>query len=124
MAVTRADGPDFDSKNAGADLSEKLFFLAHMDTDGDLVLAGAGEAVYGVIVEPGAANEPVTVQVSGLAKAIAGGSITAGQPIEADGDGKAAAASGAGSNTFGIARNSADAGDMVEILIDRSMLHA
>lgn len=121
MAVTRADGADFDAKNAGADLSAKVGYLAKIDTDGDLVLAGNTEMVYGVITEGAVADAPATVQVSGMCKAIAGAAIVAGARVMSDGSGKAVTISGATAHGFGIARSAADAdGEYVEIQIDRS----
>lgn len=118
MAVTRVDGADFDAKMAGADLSDKVNYLAKIDTDGDIVLAGNTQLVYGIIFEAAEENYPVTVQVKGLGKAVAGAAIAAGARVMSNGDGKAVTSGGTGD--FGIARSSVNAEDeIVEIEIDR-----
>lgn len=118
MAVTRADGADFDAKMAGADLSEKVHYLAKIDTDGDIILATNQGMVYGIITEGAEENYPVTVQVKGLGKCIAGAAITAGASLMSNGDGKAVTNSGG--IIFGIARSSVENEDeIVEVEIDR-----
>lgn len=106
------------ARNAGADLSAKVFYLAKVDTDGDIVLAAAGtDVVLGVIREGAVANKPVTVQFGGIGKVIAGGSITAGARITSDGNGKAVATTSAGDKVCGIALTAADAGDIISIAL-------
>lgn len=123
MAVTRADGADFDAKMAGADLRGKVNHLAALNSDGELVLPSNGGVVYGIITEDGNTGQPVTVQVQGLGKAVAGGSVTAGTRVMSNGDGEVVTGTGASNQSFGIARNSADEGEMVEIHIDRTRGH-
>ncbi len=121
MAVTRADGADFDAKYAGEDLSEKVGYLAKIDTDETLVLAGNTQAVYGIITEGGDEDEPVTVQVKGLGKAVAGAAIAAGARVMSNGSGKAVTLSGGTAHGFGTARNAVGADlEIVEIEIDRT----
>ncbi len=123
MATYRADGADFDALNAGEDLSSSLYYAAHMDTDGDLVLAGNTEDVYGIITEGGASGEPTTVQVSGIAKAIAGASFNAGVKLMSNASGKLVTATGSGAAFIGIARNASGGdGEIVEVLIARGQL--
>lgn len=121
MAVTRADGVNFDAKNAGADLSEKVGYLAKIASDGDLELAGNTEMVYGIITEGAVENKPATVQTGGLGKAVAGAAIAAGARVMSNGSGKAVTIAGATAFGFGTARNSVDAdGEIVEIAIDQT----
>lgn len=115
MAITKYDEAWTYARNAGADLSEKLHFFAHIDTDGDIVLAGAGEHVAGVITEAAAENKPVTIAFGAIGKVIAGASIAAGARIASDGDGKAVTAS-SGNFEVGTAITAADAGDVVSFL--------
>lgn len=118
MAVTRADGADFDAKMAGADLRDKIGYLAKIDTDGDIVLAGNTQTVYGIITEDANEGYPVTVQVKGMGKAVAGAAIAAGALVMSNGSGKAVTSGGTG--TFGVARSAVNAEDeIVEIEIDR-----
>jgi len=90
------------ARNAGADLSAKLYYAAKVDTDGDIVLAGAGEAALGIITEAAVENKPVTVQFGGIAKAIAAGAFNAGVMLASDGNGKLTTAS-TGNEVIGIA---------------------
>lgn len=125
MAVTRADGADYDAKIAGADLSAKLFFAAKLNTDGELVLAGDGEEVYGIITEVATEGYPATVQKSGMTKAVCGAAINPGVKVMSDGNGKLITATGAGKATLGIARSKTTTGDqLVEVEIDRSRVPA
>ncbi len=105
------------AQNAGADLSAKVHYLAKIDSDGDIVLAAAGtDVVCGVIRESNVENKPVTVQYGGMGKAIAGGSVTAGNRLTADGNGKAVATTTAGDKVFGVALTAADSGDIFSFL--------
>jgi hypothetical protein len=104
--------------NAAADLTGKLFYLAKIDGSGNGALASAAtDSVVGVIVEEAVQDKPITVQVMGIAKVVAGGTITAGNRLTSDGNGKAIATSSAGNRTFGIAMASAVAGDIVSVLL-------
>ena len=111
------------ARNAGADLSEKLHYFAKVDTDGDIVLCGDGEAALGVIYEAAAENKPVTVQFGCIGKVIAGGAITAGNRIASDAEGKAVAAA-VGDFEVGTALYSADAGDLVAFAFIPGRRHA
>jgi len=118
MAVTRADGADFDALFAGADLTSALMLCARIGSDGRLVLAGAGDVVYGVITEVGNVNDPVTVQVRAMGKVIAGAAVNYGVRIASDGNGKAVQGT---TGVFGIARNSVSAANQVlEFEFDRN----
>lgn len=77
------------AQNAGADLSDKLYYFAKVDTDEDIILCGDGEAALGVIREGAVADKPVTVITGGFAKVIAGASFNAGVLVASDGNGKA-----------------------------------
>ena len=111
MAIMKIHESLLWARNAGADLSEKLNYFAHVDTDGDIVLAGDGEHVIGNIIEAASENNPVTVQFGGIGKVVAGAAIVAGERIASDGDGKAAPAT-TGEFSPGIALTSADVDDV------------
>lgn len=104
------------ARNAGADLSAKLFYLAKIDTDGDVVLAGDGEAVAGVIREAAVADKPVTIQFGGIAKVIAAASFNPGTKLASDGNGKAVTAT-SGEYCFGIALTAGADGTIVSVLL-------
>ena len=103
MSVYKDIGLNY-ARNAGADLSDKLYYLAKVDTDGDIILASAGtDSVLGAISETAAQDHPVTVQFGGIAKVIAGAAITAGARVTSDGNGKAVSTTTAGDRVCGIA---------------------
>lgn len=106
-----------DSKFAGEDFTDKLFYCAKLNTSDQLVLAGNQEIVYGVIVEEGESGDAVSVQTSGIVKVIAGGTVNENARVECNGDGKAVAGT---TNSFGIARKGGAANEIIEVLIDRN----
>lgn len=108
------------ARNAGADLSAKLYYLAKIDTDGDIILASAGtDHVIGVIRESAAENKPVTVSFGAMGKCIAGGTIAPGDKLTSDGNGKAVATTSAGNRYFGIALMAADANEIFSFAFER-----
>ena len=115
MAINQVPEAFLYAQNAGADLSSGLHKLAHIDTDGDIVLAGDGEPVAGVIYEDGEINTPVTIQFAGIGKATAGAAIVAGAQLASDASGLAVTAT-ADEHVFGIALNNADSGDRVSFI--------
>lgn len=99
------------ARNAGADLSTKLHYLAKIDTDGDIVLAGDGEQVFGTIYEAATENNPVTLQFGGLGKCILAATVAAGAKMASDSDGKGVTAT-TGEYAFGICLEGGDAGNI------------
>lgn len=117
---------------AAADLSAKQFYAAKIDSNGKAAVAGAGEACVGIIQNNPLAGSPASVMMSGTSKAKAGGSITAGDYVAADANGKfvsatkgkvntsdagAAADPVIGSNVIGIAVTGASDGDLFTVAI-------
>lgn len=100
------------AQNAGADLSAKLFFIAKVDTDEDIILAGDGEASLGVIREAAVQDKPVTIQFGGIAKVIAGAAFNAGVLVASDGNGKAKLAV-TGNYAIGMAMQAAGGADEI-----------
>lgn len=81
---------------------------------GDMTVAPSAEAsakVLGVAMFDAKADEPVSVETEGLFSMTASGAITAGDKVESAADG--AVAKAAGTNTVGIAINSASNGGEV-----------
>lgn len=72
---------------AAADLSAKQFFAAKQTSTG-INLAGAGEAIQGVIDNKPAAGEPVELVHSGIADAIAGAAVAKGAKVMSTAAGK------------------------------------
>lgn len=125
MATSLHDSASVVAIKAGEALTDKLHYIVHVDTDGDAVLAGAGEDCLGVVVEEAAVDKFATVQIGGIVKVIAGAAVTAGAAVAANASGKAITASGAGTKTLGIALDAATGdGSVISVLIDRSILHA
>lgn len=125
MAFQKIDEAWTYARNAGADLSDKLHYLTKVDTDGDIVLAGAGELVLGNITEPAVANRPVTVQFGGIGKVKVGsGGVIAGAKLAAASGGVAVTAAGAGTAYVGVALASASEGGIVPFVYARGVLTA
>jgi hypothetical protein len=114
MAFTQYDGKDVYARNAGADLSGKVNYLAKVDTDGDVILATAGSNVLGVIVEDAVQDRPVSVQMYGIGKVVLAEAVTnAGVALASDGNGAGVLADSAGDYAFGIALETGQIGDVV-----------
>jgi hypothetical protein len=111
------------ARNAGADLSSSLNLAAHIDTDGDVVLAGAGEHVAGFITEASVQDKPTTIQFAGIAKAVCGGTVTAGVRVAADAAGKIVAAT-TGDFEIGTALETGAADEIIPVLMLPGRTHA
>lgn len=104
---------------AGADLSTKNHYLAKVDTSAEnqLVLAGAGELVAGVIGNKPAAGEPVELDVGIILQVVAGAAVSVGDELTPDSAGKAVTAV-TGNRTFGQALEAATAdGQEIRVLM-------
>ncbi len=80
------------SVNAGADLTGKLFYLAKLDSSGNIVTATLGSTVLGPIIEEATSGNPATVQMSGIGKVILATGLAVNTRIASDAAGKAIAA--------------------------------
>src|SRR5262245_40167742 len=102
MAVTKADGADFEVKAAGADLSASVHLIVKLGTDDTVSLTAANTDIpFGVVVEGATATNPVSIQVQGMAKAKASAAIQAGNRIMAGANGKVAPWSGGSNYSLG-----------------------
>lgn len=102
---------------AGADLSAKQFYVVKLDsTVNQVVLAGAGELVYGVLQNKPALAAQATVMRSGVSKCVAGAAIALGAEVAADANGKVVTAT-TGDRVIGVARAAA-AADLNVIPVD------
>lgn len=104
---------------SGEDLSSALYKLVKIDTDGDLVLAGDGEEVFGAVTEGAASTYPSTAQFGGIAKVILGGTVTAGQRVASNASGVGVVAT-TGEYSFGIAMGSGVTSGVISVMIDRA----
>jgi len=108
------------SRNAAVDLSAKVHYLAKVDTTGKFDLAAAStDSILGVITEGAVANKPATVQYGGQSKAIAGGTIVAGDKVTADANGKMIATTTASHRVIGIALEGGAANEIVPFVFVR-----
>lgn len=125
MAITKYHESFTYAANAGEDLSAKLHYFAKIDTDGEIVLCGDGQAVAGVIVEAAILGKPVSIAFGAIGKVVCAEAITPGAQIASDADGKAVAAA-VGDWVAGIAINSAAsvAGELVPFIFASNRRHA
>lgn len=87
-------------------------------TSSGLAAAGAGEYAIGVGCEsPAAANDAVAVQVHGIAKVVAGGTIAKGAEVSAGAAGVAVDSATSGHVILGTAMQAAVSGDVFEVLL-------
>ena len=124
------------SLDVAADYSAKQHFGMDIDTSGDIVLiSAAGQRPAGILVgDPNTAGQAGRLQISGIAKVVAGGSIPRGDSVAFDSSGKAktavkatvdtttsdAAEAVKGSYVFGIALSAADDLDVIPVLLQFS----
>lgn len=104
---------------AGANLTGKLHYLVKMSADFTVVLAAAGtDQCVGVVREENTQNNAVTVQFGGIAKVIAGGTISAaGARITSDGSGKGVATTSAADKVIGVALEAAATNEIFSMMI-------
>ena len=105
------------SAEAGSDLSAKQYRFVDMASDAavDAVSAAGGDAI-GVLQNAPLAGEAASVAVMGVAKVVAGGTITAGDRVQSDANGEALTAA-SGDIVLGRALKGGAAGDVLEILL-------
>lgn len=81
------------SFTAGEDLSAKRYYLVKLNSSGEIELVDtAGEAAIGVLQDKPESGKAGLVRVNGVSKAVAGGTITAGQLLTSDDSGRVVAA--------------------------------
>ena len=125
MATSRYDSSELDAVLAGADLSAKVFYLANLDSSGELILAVNTGRVVGVITEGAVEGKAATYQTGGIAKVLVGsGGLTAGQNVMSNANGEAVLAAGAGTHVVGVALKTAAAGTIGEVLLQANRLHS
>lgn len=113
---------------AKTDLSGKMGYgvkmLAEMSGKLPFVqLAGEGEEIEGVIVEPAKANEAVTVMLNGdFALVMLGEAVTVGDAVGVTSEGKFKKVTTG--KVAGKAYQSGKAGEFVKVLLDRSEIAA
>lgn len=73
---------------AAADFSTKQYYGAKVDSNGKAALAGAGENAIGILQDTPTAGSIGNVMTLGVSKAVYGATVTAGQNLSADANGK------------------------------------
>lgn len=106
------------TREAGADLSAKQYHFVNMSSDGQVdAVASAGAQGIGVLQDkPTAAGQAACIAVYGVSKVVAGADVTAGNRVQADGNGKAIAAT-TGDFVMGVALTAGNSGDLIEVLL-------
>ncbi len=79
---------DCRSKIAGADLSTKQFYVVKLNSSGQIVLAGDGEAAYGILQDKPASAAVGAVAVAGQSLAVLGGTVAAGAKVASNASGQ------------------------------------
>lgn len=117
MANDFGNGLDF-SLPASADLSASQYCFVSVNSSAQLALGTRGVLAAGVLQDgPAAAGRAGRVRPNGVTKVVYGGSVTAGQALVSDANGKAVNASSADNDYMGIALVSGSSGDVGEMLL-------
>jgi len=101
---------------AAADFSAKQFYLVKVDASGNAALCGAGEAGIGVIQNTPAISAATSVRTLGISKVIYGNTVTAGQQLMSDANGKAVPHTGT-NEVVGVALESGAADEIHAVLV-------
>lgn len=109
------------SGQAAADLSGNQYYAVKLDTTAAgsrVALAGEGDKAIGILQDkPSAAGRACAVAIGGTSKAVAGGSITAGDRVAQNSTGKLVTVGSGDDWSLGIARASASSGEIFPMLI-------
>lgn len=116
---------------AANDLSSNQYQLVAVNSNGKVVLAGAGDHAVGVLQNDPASGEQAEVAILGQTKVVAGGSVSQGDQIASDSNGKGVTATQstvdtttsnssegvAGSNILGVASEGASSDEHFGVLL-------
>jgi Uncharacterized conserved protein (DUF2190) len=112
----------FEKSNVSTnDLSAKQYYIVAVDTSNDsavVLAAAATDPIVGVLRNKPKAGAAAVYRFLGTSKVIAGGTITRGDFITSDANGKAITTTTASNATLGIALQSAVAGDIFEVQLN------
>jgi hypothetical protein len=114
--------PEWAAERIGVSPNGGLLVKAGANDYEVLQASAASDLILGVCVQPGAvaSGDRCSVVMEGVANVTLGGSVTRGNEITADANGKGvAAAPGGGANNriVGVALQSGVAGDSIEVLV-------
>jgi len=107
------------SIKAGADLSSLQHYIVKLGSTEDTIekSTAASDAILGVLQNKPTSGQMASVAVGGITKVIAGGSVSAGNLVTADSNGKAIATTSGGDHVLGMALQAASTGDIFAIEI-------
>lgn len=96
---------------AADDLQDFQYFFVKVNSDGEVELAGDGEAALGVLQNKpgeatGAGGEAASIRIYGVSKVVAAEAIDPGEEVASDADGKAKVAD-SGDRVLGVALTAA-----------------
>lgn len=96
---------------ASTDLSAKQYFGVKIDTNGQLALAGEGDAAVGVLQDKPAAQGRVgCIAIGGVSKVACGGTIAKGERFSFDSAGKAVSVGSGNDWSMGVMLEAGAAG--------------
>lgn len=103
---------------ADVDLSAKQYCFMKINSSGNLVAAGDGEAIAGVLQDkPSAAGRVGCLGVRGVTKVLLGGTVAAGDRVTSNSDGAAVTESTGDNLTHGICLVGGASGEIGTILL-------
>src|SRR5262245_47100431 len=98
---------------AGEDLSAKVNYLVKMNSDGEIVLAGADEKALGTVYEGAAEGAACSVAMGAILKVVASAAIAKGARVKVAAGGKAVTGT---TNPVGVALSSCSAdGEVISV---------
>ena len=98
--------------DAAVDLSSSLNRLCVINSDGEVALCGADAKAIGSIFEPGELGQPVSIQMGGICKVVAGEVIAAGDRVNSIANGLLGQGT---TNPVGIALNGGAIGTVISV---------
>ncbi len=104
---------------ANADYSAKQFYLMKVNSSGNAELSGAGEAAIGVLQNEPASGKSAELMTFGVSKVQYGNTVTQGQQLMSDANGKAVPHTGT-NEVIGVALESGSSGEIGTALISIS----
>lgn len=106
------------SFQASGDLSAGQYLAVKLDSNGRIALAGEGDKAIGILQDkPAALGRAGAVATAGTSKAVAGGTVTAGDRVAPNSTGKFVSVGSGDDWSFGIARTGAGSGEIFSCLI-------
>lgn len=106
------------SRVASTDLSADQYKLVKLNSSGQILLAGEGDEVFGILQDaPGASGRVGCVGISGGSKVRAGGSVTAGARFTVNSSGLAVALGSGDDYSVGIALETFASGGIYSCMI-------